>query len=120
MSDAFVGSLTDVLRQFWGQFDSAWFVDFEFRQDANHHSVPVSMHAVEKLTGTEILLWGDELSTLRRAPFATGPRDLMVAYSSPAELSCFLKLGWPFPSNVLDIYVETIASINGRLDIWQG
>ena len=47
-----------------------------------------------------------------------GPRDLMVAYAANAELSCFLALGWPFPCNVLDLYVETIAGINGRADIW--
>ena len=33
-------------------------------------------------------------------------------------MSCFLALGWPFPINVLDLYVETIATINGRTDIW--
>ena len=33
----------------------------------------------------------------------------MVAYAANAEMSCFLALGWPFPCNVLDLYVETIA-----------
>ena len=39
-------------------------------------------------------------------------------YAANAEMSCFLALGWPFPINVLDLYVETIAAINGRTDIW--
>ena len=41
-----------------------------------------------------------------------------MAYAANAEMSCFLALGWPFPVNVLDLYVETIAAINGRTDIW--
>ena len=100
------------------RFDSVWHVDFEFRQDANHRPVPVCMFALEQHTGTEISLWRDQLLALRRAPFGTGPRDLMVAFAANAELSCFLVLGWPFPHNVLDPYVENIAVINGRTDIW--
>src|SRR5262245_17895184 len=105
----------------WVQnYDAIWHVDFEYRQDLNHHSIPVSMHACEQLTGIRIELWGDQLRALRRAPFDTGRRSLMVAYAANAELSCFLALGWPFPCNVLDIYVETIVAINGRSDVWEG
>ena len=60
----------------------------------------------------------EQLLALRRAPFGVGPRDLLVTYAANAEMSCFLALGWPFPCNVLDLYVETIAGINGRTDIW--
>ena len=90
----------------------------EFREDANHHPVPVSLFAYEQHTGTEIFLRREQLLALRRAPFGIGPRDLMVTYAANAELSCFSALGWPFPCNVLDLYVETIAAINGRTDIW--
>jgi DNA polymerase I len=100
------------------KFDSVWHVDFEYRQDANHHPVPVSMSAFDELSGTEIFLCRDELLKLKFAPFGTGPRDLMIAYAAIAELSCFLALGWPFPRNMLDLYVETGAFLNGRLDIW--
>ena len=78
----------------------------------------MSLFAYEQHTGTEIFLRREQLLTLRRAPFGTGPRDLLVAYAANAEMSCFLALGWPFPVNVLDLYVETIAAINGRTDIW--
>ena len=104
---------------YWtSRFDTIWHVDFEYREDANHLPVPVCMTAVEQNTGTEIFLWRDELLKLRHAPFGIGPRDLMVAYAGNAELSCFLMLAWPFPQNILDVYVETIAEINGRTDIW--
>jgi DNA polymerase I len=111
MSDNCGASLID-----W--FDAIWHVDFEFRQDANHHPVPVCMYAFEQRTGTEIELWRDQLLACKRAPFDTGPRSLMVAYAANAELSCFLALGWEFPCNVLDAYVENVAVINGRTDIW--
>ena len=50
MSGACVGSSTD-WRQ---QYDSVWHADFEYREDANYHPVPVSMFAFEQHSGTEI------------------------------------------------------------------
>ena len=58
----------------------------------------------------------DQLLSLRRAPFDTGPDVLMTSYSIVAELSCFKVLGWPMPRHLLCSYFETIAAING-LDI---
>jgi DNA polymerase-1 len=114
MSDACAGSPTDWQRR----YGSIWHVDFEYREDVNHHPVPVCMFAVEQHSGAEIFLRRERLLELKRAPFDVGPNDLMVAYAANAELSCFLALGWPFPCNVLDLYVETIAAINGRIDLW--
>ena len=91
MSGACAASSTDWLRR----FDSVWHVDFEFRQDADHRPVPVCMHAFEQHTGTEIPLWRDQLLTLRRAPFGTGPpsdwkiaKRTMVRKRDPEALSC--------------------------------
>jgi len=42
----------------------------------------------------------------------------MVAFASNAELQCFLSLGLPFPTNVLDPYVENIVAINGNTAVW--
>jgi hypothetical protein len=100
------------------QFNTIWHCDFEFREDANHHPEPVCCYAYEQHTGQEIELWQDDLCARRAAPFDTGPRSLVVAYAANAELSCFLKLDWPFPINVLDAYVETCAAINGNTVIW--
>ena len=70
----------------WRKFDTIWHVDFEYRQDQNHHPVPVCMYAYEQHTGTAIKLRRDKLLTLRQAPFDTGPRSLVVAYAANAEL----------------------------------
>ena len=103
----------------WRQrFRSIWHVDFEFREDANHLPIPVCMYAREEHSGATISLWRDELLRLTHAPFDTGPDSVMVAFASNAELQCFLVLGWPFPANVLDPYVENIIAINGNTAIW--
>jgi hypothetical protein len=114
MCDSSAASPTDPLRQ----FDAIWHVDFEYREDANHLPVPVSLFAIEQRTGTELFLEREQLLALNRAPFGVGPRDLMVSYASNAELSAFLALSWPLPRNVLDVYVEVIIAINGRTDLW--
>jgi DNA polymerase I len=125
MSDSSAGSPTSTggLRQYllstasWlRQFEAIWDLDFEFFEDENRHPVPVCMFARERHTGTEIFLRREQLLALRQAPFDTGPRSLVVAYAANAELSCFIALGWPFPCNTLDVYVEVSAAING-LDI---
>lgn len=36
-----------------------------------------------------------------------------MAYYAPAELSCFLALGWPLPARIIDLYVEFRAKTNG-------
>jgi len=103
----------------WRQrFRSIWHVDFEFREDANHLPIPVCMYAREEHSSASISLWRDELLRLTHAPFDTGPDSVMVAFASNAELACFLALGWPFPTNVLDPYVENIVTINGNTAVW--
>ena len=79
------------------QFTAIWHVDFEYREDADHHPVPVCMFAYEQRTGTEIQLWQDELQACRQAPFNIGPDVLFVAYAANAELSCFSRWGGHSP-----------------------
>jgi hypothetical protein len=98
------------------QFREIWHIDFEYRFDANHLPVPVSLFAKEHRSGTEIKLRRPELLARRRAPFDTGPDVLVVSYSIVAELSCFAALSWPAPRRALCLYFETAAQING-LDI---
>jgi hypothetical protein len=46
-------------------------------------------------------------------PYPIGPDVLFVAYLASAELGCHLALGWPFPTRVLDLYVEFRNAANG-------
>ena len=100
------------------RFDRIWQVDFEYRQNRNLLPVPVCMCAIDQRTGQEIFLWRKQLLELRQAPFGTGPRDLIVAYSASAELGCFLQLGWRLPENILDPFLETAALTNGNSTLW--
>jgi len=70
------------------------------------------MVARELVSGREIRLWRDQLLTLPAAPFNTGPDAVFVAYYASAEMGCFLALGWPPPSNVLDLFAEHRCQTN--------
>jgi DNA polymerase-1 len=94
-------------------FQAIWHIDFEFRFDANHCPIPVSLFAQEHRTGEAMFLRRRELLARRRAPFNTGPDVLVTGYSLVAELSCFQALGWPAPRHGLCTYIEAAAAING-------
>lgn len=95
-------------------FRSIWCVDFEFRSADGEHPAPICMVAREYRSGQVIRLWQHELANLSRAPFDVDGNAVMVAYMAAAEISCFLQLGWPLPSNVLDLYCEHRVETNGR------
>jgi DNA polymerase I len=69
--------------------------------------------ARELHTGREIRLWRGELLALSAAPFNIGDDAVFVAYFASAELGCFLQLGWPLPTNVVDLFVEHRRETNG-------
>jgi DNA polymerase I len=74
------------------------------------------MVARELNSGRELRLWRDRLLRLRRAPFPVDADILFVSYFAAAELSCFLELGWPLPSKILDLYAEfrAVTNIGGK------
>lgn len=85
--------------------------DFEFISESGATPAPVCMVARELCSGRVMRMWCDELPA--DPPFATGPDTLFVAFYAPAELGCFLELGWPIPERVLDLYVEFRNETNG-------
>ena len=95
-------------------FREVWAVDFEFiAPPLGDRPDPVCMVALELRTGRLIRLWREELSSLSRAPFDTGPQTLFVAYFASAEIGCFNALGWPVPERILDLFTEFRAETNG-------
>jgi hypothetical protein len=94
-------------------FREIWLVDFEFTPRPGDPPLPVCMVAQEYRTGQLMRLWEDELRSRRESPFPTGPDCLFVAYFAPAELSCFLALGWPLPERILDLFIEFRNRTNG-------
>ncbi|MGU3664932.1 DNA polymerase [Methylobacterium sp. A49B] len=94
-------------------FHEIWLVDFEFKAPAGERPYPICMVAQELHSGQIIRMWRDELITLRQAPFDCGPDSLFVAYYASAELGCFLALGWPLPTCILDLFTEHRCATNG-------
>ena len=93
-------------------FREIWLLDFEFH-GAPEKSWVVCMVAREFRSGRVIRMWRDELVNLRQAPFDVGPDAVLVAYYASAEIGCFLALGWPLPTNLLDLFTEHRCSTNG-------
>lgn len=94
-------------------YRAAWCVDFEFNGAAGERPHVVCMVAREAFTGTLIRVWRKDLLALNAAPFATGEDVAVVAYAAQAEMKCFLALGWPLPTNVLDLFAEHRVGTNG-------
>jgi len=92
-------------------FKEIWVVDFEFRGEDGDRPEPVCMVAWELVSRRRVFLWQGEFPAA--PPYSTGPDSLFIAFSSPAEFSCTLELGWPRPQNVLDLYVEFRCRSNG-------
>lgn len=94
-------------------FGRVWVVDFEYGQDAIGLPDIRCVVARDLVSGERIRLWADDLAALDRAPFGGEPDELVVAYYSAAEMSCYQKLGWPPPANVLDLFAEFRVVSNG-------
>ena len=81
------------------------------RLGVGNNPVPVCLVARELRTGRLIRLWQDELGP--EPPFPVDDDTLFVAYFASAELGCFLELGWPTPTRILDLYTEFRNTTNG-------
>src|SRR4051794_39420505 len=98
------------------RFRQIYHLDFEYQQDENLRPVPVAMFVREHRSGDTIgPLNRAEMEALRAAPFDTGPDSLMTAYNATAELACLAMLRWPPPQNIVCLFVETMARINGHV-----
>lgn len=93
-------------------FREVWALDFEFISEPGARPVPVCMVARELGSGRLVRLWQDELTA--RPPFPVDDQTLFVAYYASAEIGCFLALGWPVPSRVLDLFTEFRNETNGQ------
>ena len=92
-------------------FKQIWALDFEFVSEPGARPVPVCMVARELGSNRLIRLWQDELGA--GPPFPIDDDTLFVAYFASAEMGCFLELGWPVPTRILDLYTEFRNATNG-------
>lgn len=92
-------------------YRAVWLADFEFNAPDGERPTPICMVARELHSGETLRLWADELT---HSPFTWAADVLFVAYYASAELGCFLALGLPMPTRILDLFVEFRNLTNGR------
>jgi len=96
------------------KFKSIWLVDFEFRALPGERPAPICLVAHEIHSGKTIRIWENELRSMKSPPYGLGADSLFVAYYAAAELGCHAAMAWPFPTNILDLYVEFRNITNGN------
>lgn len=94
-------------------YRAIWAIDFEFVANPGALPIPVCMVARDLITNRVVRLWQDELGP--EPPFDTDDDTLFVAYFASAEIGCFLALGWPVPTRILDLYTEFRNATNGTV-----
>jgi DNA polymerase I len=94
-------------------YKEVWAGDFEFNAQTGERPSPVCFVGRELFTGRLIRMWQDDLRQVKQAPFSTTPDTLFTAYYASAEMGCFLALGWPLPTRILDLYCEFKRKTSG-------
>jgi hypothetical protein len=86
-------------------------LDFEFQQADGDLPKPICACYRCILTGEsgKLWLWGD---TAPECPFPATEEIAFAGYNFAAEASCFAVLGWPRPTQVLDLYLEYLQVRN--------
>jgi DNA polymerase family A len=93
------------------EFEFGGHSSFEDASRSGERPRPVCMVARDLVSGETWRLWRDGFGPL--PPFPIGPDALFVAYYASAELGCFRALGWPKPTNILDLFTEFRDRTNG-------
>ena len=92
----------------------AWALDFEFvPRRGDSHAVVTCMAAHCVVTDEKRSLWLERVQPPPSCPFAGD--ELFIAHSVTAEVSCFIALGWPLPTRIIDTMVETARLWNGKM-----
>jgi hypothetical protein len=99
-------------------FEHVWIIDFEYISKDGDPPEVVCMVAKDTVTGKEIRLWRTQLRKLKKAPFDTGTKSLIVSYYAPAEMSIFYVLEWPLPLRIIDLFAEFRVKTNGHVDLF--
>ncbi len=97
-------------------YERIHFIDFEYEDGgvAGNNPRVVCLVVRDSKAGSVKRYWRDELNKMSAAPFDIGSETLLVAYFAPAEMQCFLMLGWPRPENFLDLFAEFRRLTNGQ------
>ena len=98
------------------QFNTIWVIDYEWSgngDDADNDIHPLCYTALELKSGRKIFHWIDGTETMPE--YDIGHKSLVVSFNGVAEASCHRALNFPMPINMLDLMVEFMRIINGKL-----
>lgn len=95
------------------RFRAVWSIDFEFSQRPGERPSVGCLVAREFHSKRIVRAGMDELRNMAQPPFDIGDDVLTVAYFSSAEWNCYLALGWPLPTRIVDLWAEFRVSLNG-------
>ena len=97
-------------------YERIYSIDFEYGDGgvAGNNPRVVCLVVREFRAGVVKRYWRDALLGMAVAPFDIGPETLVVAYFAPAEMQCFMALGWPRPENLIDLFAEFRRLTNGQ------
>lgn len=95
------------------RFRAVWSIDFEFSQPPGERPSVGCLVAREFHSKRIVRAGMDELRNMAQPPFDIGDDVLTVAYFSSAEWNCYLALGWPLPTRIVDLWAEFRVSLNG-------
>src|SRR5215831_4194489 len=93
------------------EFEFGGHASFANASRAGERPRPVCMVARDLISGQTWRLWRGEFGSA--PPFPIGPDALFVAFYASGELGCFRALGWPMPTNTLDLFAEFRDRTNG-------
>jgi hypothetical protein len=93
------------------EFEFGGHASFEEASRSGERPRPVCLVARELRSGREWRLFRGEFDP--DPPFPIGPDALFVAYYASAEFGGFRALGWPKPTNILDLFTEFRDRTNG-------
>jgi len=93
-------------------FEEIWLHDFEFVPQPGERPDVVCLAAQELRTGQTICFSRNELG--EQPPYRTDRGVLHASFVANAECACHLALGWPLPTNVLDLSPVFRNITNGR------
>jgi DNA polymerase family A len=93
-------------------FEEIWLCDFEFVPRPGERPDVVCLAARELRSGQTFRLWRDGLG--EQPPYRIDDGALFVSFVANAECACHLALGWPLPTNVLDLSPVFRNLTNGR------
>jgi DNA polymerase I len=90
-------------RQF-ERFEKIIALDFEFSCPPGESPEPHCLVAIDVCSGYSWRVFCSQVDL--ECPYPTDSKTLIVSYFASAEIGCHLKLGFPVPENILDLYVE--------------